>query len=119
MSSIYLIRLISNRKVCWEQVTEFVFENRKQALNDEGTGQRYYENDYVIKNDLNQLNISYNGPYDGLSQIIKFFQIKEYEANIEGFVNIPSHINFSGSGKNKTGFLLNLKSGTKYKIIAN
>lgn len=121
MEKQYLCRVVTNNDtVCWEEVTDYVFENRKHALNDDGTKARYHENDYVVKNEDGRFDVSYSGPPDGLSQMVKFFAIKEYTpVSKNGFVNTPTHVSFCGKSKNQAGFLFDLKSGMKYKAVPN
>ena len=121
MAKQYLCRVITgNDVVSWEEVNDYVFENRKHALIDEGTGPRYYENDYVVKNEDGRFDISYSGSPDGLAQMVKFFAIKEFTpVSKSGFVNSPTHVGFCGKSKNQAGFLFDLKSGIKYKAVPN
>lgn len=101
----------------WESVTEFLFENRKLALNDMQDGPRYTD-DFAIKDmDKNTVSVSYFGDPEAIGQMVKAFNIREASVAPGGFVREPSHVHLKGKSIKQLGFLLDLKTGTKYKVL--
>lgn len=116
MSKIYLCRVMNSN--VWENVTEFLFENRKLALNDMQDGPRYTD-DFAIKDkDKNTISVSYSGDPEAIGQMVKAFSIREAAAIAGGgFIREPSHVHLKGKSVKQLGFLLDLKTGTRYKVL--
>jgi hypothetical protein len=115
MSKIYLCRVIDSN--VWESVTEFLFENRKLALNDMQDGPRYTDDFAVKDKDKNTVAISYSGDPEAIGQMVKAFSIREPAVIPGGFIREPSHVHIKGKSVKQLGFLLDLKTGTRYKVL--
>ena len=114
MSKEYYCRIFGT-KVRWEKVTEYVFKNRKNALDDAKTLPRYCD-DYVIKDTVtNVLVVSYSGPPEGIAQMYKFLSVKEAGTFVDGYYSEPTHIHFTS--RNNSQFLFDIKENCEYRVV--
>lgn len=114
-NSIYLCKLAKGDG--WEEVTKEVFENRKFALSDDESAPRYNSDFAVINNVTKVINVNVtSGNTNSLGILMRFFKISPPVGSTpEGFVKTPTTILFKN---NRTSYLLNLKTGNKYKKVS-
>ena len=97
-------------KTQFEQVSEYVFKNRKHALNDEG-GPRYTDCYVTVAGEDVQMVLVGNKAL--LSLVCRMLQVREMTGTVNGGIYVvPSHIPFSKANSN---WLYEVMTGNIYK----
>lgn len=98
----------------WEEVSSYVYDNRKHARNDEGTAERYSDVSIAIQDG----HISFSGsiPLEDMGKMCRFLSVSiPNNAFNSPLVHEPEAIKFQ---KGKSIILHMVKTGENYKKAA-